>query len=68
MVLSLFLYLKIDFLLHKEKDIELHGEFTTAKLSADHFAATGNKPNAKVAMEVDVDGFMDFFIERVKTL
>jgi purine nucleosidase len=49
-------------------DVELHGEFTTAKLSADHFAATGNKPNAKVAMEVDVDGFMDFFIERVKTL
>jgi MFS family permease len=26
LVLSLFLYLKIDFLLHKEKDIELHGE------------------------------------------
>jgi MFS family permease len=26
LVLSLFLYLKIDFLLHEEKDIELHGE------------------------------------------
>lgn len=49
-------------------DIELHGEFTTAKISADHFSATGNPPNAKVAMEVDVEGFMDFFIERVKTL
>jgi inosine-uridine nucleoside N-ribohydrolase len=49
-------------------DIELHGDFTTAKISADHFAATGNKPNAKVAMEVDVEGFMDFFIERVKIL
>lgn len=49
-------------------DIELHGEFTSAKVSADHFSATGNKPNAKVAMEVDVDGFMDFFIERVKTI
>lgn len=49
-------------------DIELHGDFTTAKISADHFAATGNKANAKVAMEVDVEGFMDFFIERVKTL
>ena len=49
-------------------DIELHGEFTTAKLSADHFSATGNQPNAKVAMEVDVSGFMDFFIERVKTI
>jgi inosine-uridine nucleoside N-ribohydrolase len=49
-------------------DIELHGEFTTAKLSADHFSATGNQPNAKVAMEVNVEGFMDFFIERVKTI
>jgi inosine-uridine nucleoside N-ribohydrolase len=49
-------------------DIELHGQFTTAKLSADHFAATGYKPNAKVAMGVDVEAFMDFFIERVKTL
>lgn len=49
-------------------DIELHGDFTTAKLSADHFAATGNPPNAKVAMEVDVEAFMDFFIERVKSI
>lgn len=49
-------------------DIELHGEFTTAKISADHFSATGNRPNAKVAMEVNVSGFMDFFIERVKTI
>ena len=49
-------------------DIELHGEFTTAKLSADHFGASGKVPNAKVAMEVDVEGFMDFFIERVKSL
>lgn len=49
-------------------DIELSGEFTTAKLSADHFTATGNTPNAKVAMEVNVEAFMDFFIERVKTL
>ena len=49
-------------------DIELHGEFTTAKLSADHFSATGNPPNAKVAMEVNVEGFMDFFIERVKAI
>ena len=49
-------------------DIELHGDFTTAKLSADHFVALGNPPNAQVAMEVNVEGFMDFFIERVKTL
>ena len=49
-------------------NIELHGDFTTAKLSADHFVALGNPPNAQVAMEVDVEGFMDFFIERVKTL
>jgi purine nucleosidase len=49
-------------------DIELRGEFTTAKISADHFNASGKSPNAKVAMEVDVDAFMDFFIERVKSI
>lgn len=49
-------------------DIELHGDHTTAKLSADHFVALGNPPNAQVAMEVDVEGFMDFFIERVSAL
>ncbi len=49
-------------------DIELHGEFTTAKISADHFNATGKAANAKVAMEVNVDAFMDFFIERVSTI
>lgn len=49
-------------------DIELHGEFTTAKISADHFNASGKAPNAKVAMEVNVDAFMDFFIERVSTI
>ncbi len=49
-------------------DIELHGEFTTAKISADHFSAIGNPPNAKVAIEVDVEAFMDFFIDRVKSI
>lgn len=49
-------------------DIELHGKFTTAKISVDHFGSTGNPPNAKVAMEVNVEGFMDFFIERVKSI
>lgn len=48
--------------------VELNGTHTTAKTSADHFKTTGNVPNAKVAMEVDVSGFMDFFIERINTL
>ncbi len=48
--------------------VELAGIHTSAKTTADHFYATGAKPNAKVAMGVDVDGFMDFFIERVKAL
>ncbi len=49
-------------------DVELRAEKTNAKLSADHFSALNRKPNAKVAMEVDVEGFMDFFIERVNAL
>jgi inosine-uridine nucleoside N-ribohydrolase len=28
----------------------------------------GKAPNSKVAMKVDVEAFMDFFIERVNTL
>ncbi len=48
--------------------VELAGKHTFAKTTADHFNATGLAPNAKVAMAVNVDGFMDFFIERVKRL
>lgn len=48
--------------------IELKGEHTKGKTSVDHYKVLGKPANAKVAMEVDVEGFMDFFIERVKTL
>ncbi|MEN9324983.1 MAG: hypothetical protein RL414_737 [Actinomycetota bacterium] len=48
--------------------VELRGEHTTAKTSVDHFKALGKAANTKVAMGVNVPGFMDFFIERVKTL
>ena len=48
--------------------VELKGEHTRAKTSADHFKTLNKQPNAKVAMEVDVPGFMDFFIERMKSL
>ncbi len=48
--------------------IELKGEHTTAKTSADHFRTTGFKANCKVAMSVDVDAFMEFFIERMNQL
>ena len=48
--------------------VELKGDYNVAKTSADHFKAMGKAPNSKVAMEVDVEAFMDFFIERVNTL
>ena len=48
--------------------IELNGTFTRAKTSVDHFGSYKKAPNAHVAMEVDVEGFMDFFIERVNKL
>ena len=48
--------------------VELKGHHTTAQTTADHYSATGNKPNSKVAMEVNVDEFMDFFVERVNQL
>jgi len=48
--------------------VELKGDHNVAKTSADHFKAMGKAPNSKVAMKVDVEAFMDFFIERVNTL
>lgn len=48
--------------------VELGGWHTTSKTSVDFFNSTGKPPNTKVAMEVDVEGFMDFFIERMKAL
>ena len=48
--------------------VELKGEHTKAKTSADHFGVLDRAANAKVAMGVDVPGFMDFFIERMKML
>ena len=48
--------------------VELHGDHTTAKTSVDHYKVSGKGANVKVAMEVNVEGFMDFFIERISTL
>lgn len=48
--------------------VELKGDHNVAKTSADHFKAMGKAPNSKVAMKVDVEAFMDFFIERVNKL
>ena len=48
--------------------VELKGDHNVAKTSADHFKAMGKAANSKVAMKVDVEAFMDFFIERVNTL
>ena len=48
--------------------IELNGTHTRAKTSVDHFNAFKKSPNTHVAMEVNVEAFMDFFIERINTL
>ncbi len=48
--------------------VELKGEFTKAKTSVDHYKISGKTPNTKVAMAVDVEAFMDFFIERMAKL
>lgn len=48
--------------------IELQSEFSKAKTIADHYGALKMSPNAKVAMEVDVERFMNLFIERMNIL
>lgn len=48
--------------------VELSGNHARAKTSVDHFKAMGHAPNAKVAMKVSIEAFMDFFIERINLL
>ena len=48
--------------------VELKGEHTKAKTSVDHYNVLGKVPNTKVAMEVNVEAFMEFFVERVSRL
>lgn len=48
--------------------VELESPSSKAKTIADHFDALKKQPNAKVAMEVDVEGFMDLFIDRMNRL
>lgn len=68
--LAAALLIKPDLVKYRDYNVtvELVGSHTFAKTTADHFNTTGLTPNAKVAMEVDVDAFMDFFIEKVKEL
>ena len=49
-------------------EIELRSETSKAKTIADHYGALKRKPNAHVAMQVNVERFMDLFIERVNRL
>lgn len=49
-------------------EVELRSATSKAKTIADHFDVSKKKANCRVAMEVDVEGFMDFFIERVSNL
>ena len=55
-------------LLDYHMTVELSGKHARAKTSVDHFKAMGFAPNTKVAMKVNVEGFMDFFIERINNL
>lgn len=48
--------------------VELSGKHARAKTSVDHFKTMGHEPNSKVAMKVNVEAFMDFFIERINSL
>ena len=49
-------------------EVELRSASSKAKTMADHFGMGKKMPNCHVAMEVDVEAFMDFFIERVNRL
>lgn len=48
--------------------IELTSPTSKAKTIADHYGLLKSAPNAKVSMEVDVERFMDLFINRMNRL
>jgi len=48
--------------------IELQSPTSKAKTIVDHYGALKKSPNAKVAMEVNVEKFMDLFIEKMNSL
>lgn len=48
--------------------IDLQSPVSKAKTIADHYGALKKAPNAKVAMEVDVERFMNLFITRMNAL
>lgn len=48
--------------------VELQSPDSKAKTIADHYGALHKQPNAKVAMEVDVERFMTLFVERMNRL
>ena len=66
--LAAALLIKPDLVKYREYfvEVELRSATSKAKTIADHFAATGKKPNCRVAMEVDVPAFMSLFIDRMK--
>ncbi|MFM8838190.1 MAG: nucleoside hydrolase, partial [Bacteroidota bacterium] len=48
--------------------IELTSPTSKAKTIADHYGLLKSAPNAKVSMEVDVERFMELFINRMNRL
>ncbi|NOY09046.1 MAG: nucleoside hydrolase [Spirochaetes bacterium] len=49
-------------------DIETNGEFTRGRTVADIYGVTGKKPNADVALKVDVDKFKKLVFDAIKKL
>ncbi|CNC87356.1 putative hydrolase [Yersinia frederiksenii] len=45
--------------------IETRGEYTQGMTVVDYYQLTGNKPNAKVLMGINRQGFIDLLVERV---
>ena len=48
--------------------VELLSPISKAKTIADHYGALKKAPNARVSMEVNVERFMDLFVERMNWL
>jgi purine nucleosidase/pyrimidine-specific ribonucleoside hydrolase len=48
--------------------VELHGTYTRGATVCDRFGVSGRAPNARVAMELDAEGFWDLVVSAVDRL
>jgi inosine-uridine nucleoside N-ribohydrolase len=53
---------------HRNVEIDCASELCRGRTVVDLLRKTGRPPNARVATDVDADGFLDLLVERIASL